>query len=180
MSEAVHRSTPVTRFSMTILFRDMGLIFAAFAASCIFGVLTNSFRRAPLPMVYENPEARMLRSISSAAAPAAPEPELLEFKAVLRTWKESTALFVDAREPAFFEEGHIPRAINLPRDEILRAKTIGALADKSRPVIVYCSGDDCEDGKLVAKGLLALGHPKVSVYAGGWEEWSASGSPVEK
>ena len=131
-------------------------------------------------MVYENPEARMLRSLSSAAGPIAREPELLEFKAALKAWKDSAALFVDAREPAFFEEGHIPRAINLPREEILRAKTIGALADKSRPVIVYCSEEDCEDGKLVAKGLIALGHSKVSVYAGGWEEWSALGSPVEK
>ena len=165
---------------MTRLVRDTRLILAAFAASCVLGVLTNSLRRAPLPMVYENPEARMLRAISSAAAPIAREPELLEFKAVLRAWKDSAALFVDARETAFFEEGHIPRAINLPREEILRAKTIGALADKSRPVIVYCSGEDCEDSKIVAKGLFALGHAKVSVYAGGWEEWVASGSPVEK
>ena len=87
---------------------------------------------------------------------------------------------MDAREPAFFEEGHIPRSINLPRESILQAKTSLALADKSRPVIVYCSGEDCEDSKIVAKALLALGHAKVTVYAGGWEEWSASGSPVEK
>ena len=131
-------------------------------------------------MAYENPEARMLRSISSAAELKILEPEVLEFKAVLRTWKDFSGLFVDAREPAFFEEGHIPRAINLPRDEILRAKTTGDLADKSRPVIVYCSGDDCKDSEIVAKGLLAMGHSKVFVYAGGWEEWSASGSPVEK
>jgi len=160
--------------------RDMGLILVAFVSSCALGVLTNSLRRVPLPMVYENPEARMLRTVSSGAAPIALEPEVLEFKAVLGAWKDSGALFVDARESAFFEEGHIPRAINLPRDEILRAKTIVELASKSRPVIVYCSGEDCEDSKLVAKALLALGHSKVSVYSGGWEEWSASRSPVEK
>lgn len=166
--------------SMTSLFRDMGLVFLAFAASCVLGVLTNSFRRAPLPTVYENPETRMLRSLSSAAEMIPREPALLEFQAVLRTWKDSAALFVDAREPAFFDEGHIPRSVNLPRDEILRSKTIGELADKSRPVIVYCSEEGCEDGRIVAKGLIALGHSKVSLYEGGWEEWSASGSPVEK
>ena len=122
----------------------------------------------------------MLRAVSSGSVPVGRDPEILEFKAVLQTWKDSRALFVDAREPAFFEEGHIPRAINLPREEILQAKTIVELADNSRPVIVYCSGEDCEDSKLVAKALLALGHSKVSVYSGGWEEWSASRSPVEK
>ena len=122
----------------------------------------------------------MLRSVSSVPEPAFREPELLDFKTALQAWKDSTALFVDAREPDFFEEGHIPQAINLPRDSILQAKALGELADKSRPLIVYCSGEDCEDSRIVAKGLLAMGHAKVSVYAGGMEEWSASGSPVEK
>ena len=165
---------------MTGIRSDLSAIIVAMAASCFLGVLTNSLRRNPLPMAYENPEARMLSSISSAAEPEAREPEILEFKAVQRTWNDSIALFVDAREPAFFEEGHIPRAINLPRDEILRAKTVWELADKARPVIVYCSGEDCGDSRTVAKGLLAMGHSKVFVYAGGWEEWSASGSPLEK
>ena len=165
---------------MTRMRSDLFVIFAAFAVSCVLGVLTNSLRRAPLPMVYENPEARMLRSLSPASAPIARDPEILEFKAALQAWKDSAALFVDAREPAFFEEGHIPRAISLPRAEILRAKTIGELADKGRPAIVYCSGEDCEDSKLVATALLAMGHTKVAVYAGGGEDWSASGSPVEK
>ena len=160
--------------------RETGFILVAFGASCVLGLLTNSLRRVPLPMVYENPEVRMLRAVSSGSVPVGRDPEILEFKAVLQTWKDSRALFVDAREPAFFEEGHIPRAINLPREEILQAKTIVELADNSRPVIVYCSGEDCEDSKLVAKALLALGHSKVSVYSGGWEEWSASRSPVEK
>ena len=131
-------------------------------------------------MVYESPEARMLRSASSGSQTIFREPEILKFQAALRAWKGSAALFVDARESAFFEEGHIPRAINLPREEILRAKTIGTLADKSLPLIVYCSEEDCEDGRLVAKGLLAMGYAKVALYAGGWEEWSATGSPVEK
>ena len=166
--------------NQTRILRDLRLILAAFAASLLLGVLTNSIRRVPLPVVYENPEARMLRAISSSAEGKIREPELLEFPTVLRAWKDSTVLFVDAREPAFFEEGHIPRSINLPRDSILRAKSLGELSDKALPVIVYCSDDDCDDGKIVAKGLLVLGHSKVSVYAGGWDEWAASGSPTEK
>jgi rhodanese-related sulfurtransferase len=165
---------------MARIFRDTGVVFAAFAASCLLGILTNSLRRTPLPLVYESPEARMLRSVSSGSQTVFREPEILKFQTTLQAWKDSVALFVDAREPAFFEEGHIPRAINLPRGEILRAKTIGELADKSRPVIVYCSEEDCEDGRIVAKGLLAMGHAKVALYAGGWDEWSATGSPVEK
>jgi len=165
---------------MTGLSKDLQLIFVAFVASLTFGALTNVLRRDPLPVVYENPAMRMLRAISPVSGPALPDPEMLEFKTVLQRWKASAAVFVDARDPAFFEEGHIPQSINLPRDSILQAKTIGKLKDKARPVIVYCSEEGCDDGRIVAKGLLALGRSNVSLYAGGWEEWSASGSPVEK
>ena len=165
---------------MTRVARDIALIAAAFAVSAVLGISTNLLRRVPLPMLYKNPEARVLIAVSPAAATASSEPEVMEYKVVLQTWKASSALFVDARSPLFFEEGHIPRSINLPRDSIIQAGSILELADKARPLVVYCSGEDCDDSRIVAKGLLAMGHSKVSVYAGGWEEWSASGSPVEK
>ena len=165
---------------MNLAVRDFALIAAALAASVVMGIATNLLRRAPLPLLYESPVTRVLHSVSPAAAESSIEPEILEYQVVLRAWKDSAALFVDARSPSFFEEGHIARAINLPRDSIVQARSSAELADKTRPVIVYCSGEDCEDSRIVAKGLLAMGHSKVSVYAGGWEEWSASGSPVEK
>ncbi|MCX6970803.1 MAG: rhodanese-like domain-containing protein [Verrucomicrobia bacterium] len=165
---------------MSWVARDIALIAAAFAASVVLGISTNVLRRVPLPMLYKNPEARVLSAVSPAAAITSGEPEVLEYKVAVQTWKASAALFVDARNPPFFEEGHIPRSINLPRDSIVQAGSIAALADKARPLVVYCSGEDCDDSRIVAKGLLAMGYSKVSVYSGGWEEWSASGSPVEK
>jgi rhodanese-related sulfurtransferase len=165
---------------MTRVARDIVLIAVAFAASVVLGISTNMLRRVPLPMLYKNPEARVLSAVTPAAAIAWSEPEVLEYKVVLQSWKTSVAIFVDARAPSFFEDGHIPRAVNLPRDSIVQAGSIAALADKARPLVVYCSGEDCDDSRIVAKGLLAMGHSKVFVYAGGWEEWSASGSPVEK
>jgi rhodanese-related sulfurtransferase len=165
---------------MSKVARDIALLAAAFAASVVLGISTNLLRRAPLPMVYEKPSIRVLRAVSPATAPASIEPGVLEYKDVLQTWKASSALFVDARNPLFFEEGHIPRSINLPRDSITQAGSIAELADNTRSIVVYCSGEDCGDSRLVAMGLLAMGYSKVSVYAGGWEEWSASGSPVEK
>ena len=163
---------------MTRFAREAGWIFAAFAAAAVLGVLTNRVRHSPLPMSYENPATRMMKKV--AAAPTIPEPEVLDFGAARQKWIDPAVLFVDAREPAFFSEGHIPRAINLPREEILQSGSLAVLADKSRPLVVYCSGVDCDDSKLVARGLLGLGYTKVAVYPGGWEEWVASGSPVEK
>lgn len=162
------------------LAKESGLVLAGLVAASILGLLTNQLRRQPLPMGYESPHARILKAVSGESGGAVSEPETIEFKAALESWKAATAVFVDARGSDYFTEGHIPRAINVSRDSIVQAVTMEALADKSRPVIVYCSGEDCIDSRLVAQGLLSLGHRNVSVYAGGWEEWEASGSPVEK
>lgn len=156
------------------------MVVLAVAASLGLGLLTNFSRLVPLPLRYENREARMLRAVGPEKNPAIREPAAVDFQSALHAWKSSGAVFVDAREPAFFEEGHVPGAVNLPQEQIGEANAIEKIADKSRPLVVYCTGEDCEDSRVVAMGLLAMGHSNVSVYRGGWEEWSASGSPVEK
>ena len=41
-------------------------------------------------------------------------------------------------------------------------------AAHDKPIIVYCSGGDCHDSRLVANALLSLGFGNVSVFTGGW------------
>lgn len=160
--------------------KNLTLVLAVAAASLLLGLLSNALRREPLPLLYRNREARMMKTVSSGNLAAFVEPEILDLKQALLAQKDSSVLFVDARESDFFGEGHIPGAVNLPREDILLAKTKVIPGDEARRLVVYCSGEDCEDARIVAKGLSALGYSKVSVYAGGWEEWTASGAPVQK
>ncbi len=165
---------------MSRTLRDLMVVAMACTASLALGLLTNLFRREPLPLLYESPGKRVVKAVSGGAAAEIREPEPIDFQRAREAAKDSRVLFVDARDSAFFEQGHIPGAINLPRGEILQAGALPGLGDRIRPLVVYCSGEDCEDSKIVAQGLAAMGYSNVSVYAGGWEEWSASGSPVQK
>jgi rhodanese-related sulfurtransferase len=47
-------------------------------------------------------------------------------------------------------------------------------AAQDKPIIVYCAGGDFHDSRLVAQALLTLGYGDVSVFTGGWQEWSAA------
>ena len=81
----------------------------------------------------------------------------------------------------FFERGHVPDAINLARDDFAhdyRRLTAVLEANRDKPIIVYCSGGDCHDSQLVANALLSLGFSDVTVFTGGWDEWSAAGLPA--
>ena len=64
----------------------------------------------------------------------------------------------------FFEQGHVPGAFNLARDEFAHdyQRLAGVLhSAHEKPIIVYCSGGDCHDSRLVANALLSLGFNNV-------------------
>ena len=91
-------------------------------------------------------------------------------------------VFVDARDEAHFEAGHIRGAYQLDhyRLEKYVAEILGACALAER-VVVYCNGGECEDSELAANDLLQFGVPaaKLFVYAGGIAEWQSHRMPIE-
>jgi rhodanese-related sulfurtransferase len=96
---------------------------------------------------------------------------------------QGLVVFIDARDDAHYAEGHIPGAYPLDRyhpekdlaDDLTRCQS----ADL---VVVYCTGGDCEDADYTALLLRDAGVPiqKLSVYGGGFDEWSASHLPLEQ
>lgn len=149
-----------------IFFRDLALVALAFVLSLAAGILANRIRPDPLPFPYRDRASRMKEE-------GVKEPAVIDMAAAESAWRAGSAVFIDARESDFFEEGHIPGAVNLSISAI--KNTVPAGVFLGRPLIVYCSGGDCEDSGVVARALLKMGCRDVAVFAGGWEEWSAAG-----
>jgi rhodanese-related sulfurtransferase len=168
------------------LFRDLCGVLVIAIASLAFGIAINRFSAHPLPIVYQSPEQRfdaeLTTLVTGSAFKMAPPAtvSLSEFRSAVEA---KNALILDARPSAFFGEGHVPGALNLSRDNFAsdyhRLSTALKETD-DKPVIVYCSGGACHDSRLVANALLTLGFNNVSIYTGGWDEWSAAGLPVVK
>jgi rhodanese-related sulfurtransferase len=163
---------------------DLGCVFLTAIISLIAGLLLNRFSSRPLPLVYQTPEQRFDAELTSlvAAPPFAIAPAatigLTEFRSAVES---KSALILDARPSLFFEEGHVPGALNLARDNFAHdyrrlSALLKGVGDK--PIIVYCSGGACHDSRLVANALLTLGFGNVSVFTGGWEAWSAARLPT--
>jgi rhodanese-related sulfurtransferase len=146
--------------------RDLALVALAFLVSLAVGILANRFRSDPLSFPHRD---RAFREKEAGAK----EPAVVAMAEAGAAWRNGVALFIDAREADFFEEGHIPGAVNLSVAAI--KSTVPAGVPLDRPLIVYCSGGDCEDSGVVARALLKMGCRDVAVFAGGWEEWSAAG-----
>jgi rhodanese-related sulfurtransferase len=148
------------------------------------GVATNRLYRAPLPLIYQTPEQRFDAVLTTLVTsppfeiPPAATVGLAEFRSSVEA---RSAIILDARPSVFFEQGHVPGARNLARDDFARDyRRLAPLlqASERKPIIVYCSGGDCHDSRLVANALLTLGFTNVSVFTGGWEVWSAAKLPT--
>ena len=87
-------------------------------------------------------------------------------------------LFIDARDPEEFEDGHISGAINLPYFSIDEYISRLDKVDKTDPVVAYCEGADCDMSIRLGNELFARGYKKVFVFFGGWEEWEKAKYPV--
>ena len=121
---------------------------------------------------------------SAVAAPAATATtEQLPLPAGLLQVKElhaqQQAVFIDARDPFAFAEGHISGALSLPVGEA-DTGLVGFMAKTpfTTPIVVYCNGYGCPDSMELANKLLRAGYQQVFVFEGGFPEWRDAGLPV--
>ncbi len=75
---------------------------------------------------------------------------------------ERRAMLIDVREPAEYKAGHIPRARNIPLDNIDRATS--AIQDRDMPLYVYCETGR-RSGTAVSK-LEKMGYTNVRNIGG--------------
>ena len=179
----VGNSVPPGRRPFT---RDIVGVICLAVASLLAGLAINYLRAAPLPLVYQTPEQRLAAELTTLVeAPAfrlsdADTIPLAQFRGVIGDHK---TIILDARAAPFYQQGHIPSALNLLRDDFAAdyrrlRPTLDAAKDKL--IVVYCSGGDCHDSRMVASALLSLGFSQVRVFTGGWSGWTEAGLPVEK
>lgn len=163
---------------------------AAFAALAILalaaGLALNRFRAEPLPLLYQSQEQRLDAQLNQLIhAPVfqvtpANFIGLDEFRSLVDGRR---ALIIDARAEPFYAQGHVPGALNLSREDFVHDyRRLGSTLanDRDRQIVVYCSGQDCHDSRMVASALLSLGFQRVEVFTGGFEAWSRAGMPVSR
>ncbi len=90
----------------------------------------------------------------------------------------NTPVLVEALGTAFYEDAHLPGAINIPPGQV-DAVAPQLLLDLRAEIVVYCSGSRT-NSEAVAHRLEELGYAAVSVYEGGKQDWVEHGLPVER
>lgn len=92
-----------------------------------------------------------------------------------RMMKAGEVNIVDVRAAEDYADGHIPGAINLPKD---RWSTLSGLR-KDKTNVLYCYSMVCHLAATAAVEFSGKGYP-VMELDGGWRWWKEDGFDVEK
>ena len=92
-----------------------------------------------------------------------------------RMMKNKEVNIVDVRAAEDYAEGHIPGAVNLPKDQWRSLK--GLRKDKIN--VLYCYSQVCHLAASAAVEFSEQGYP-IMELDGGWRWWKDDGFDVEK
>jgi rhodanese-related sulfurtransferase len=94
-------------------------------------------------------------------------------------------LFLDARRTSVYEQGHVAGARSFSVWESDIDDKVNKLfnersseTDQAKPIVVYCSGGDCEDSHMLAQKLWGIQFNNVYVYKDGFPDWEKHGAAI--
>ena len=161
------------------------------------GTATSASKKAPVPSSSPAASKASLPSTAArAAAPAGGSDLLARFPPHPDApWVEISGedaaflhregvLFLDARRTKDYELGHLrgARAFSVWESDV-DEKTLALLGegrDAKQPVVLYCSGGECEDSHMLAQKLFGAGFNNLLVYRGGFPDWVSRGGAVSR
>jgi rhodanese-related sulfurtransferase len=154
---------------------------------------------ATTPVPAPKPTTDNRQPTTPSPVPAAPKPDTARFtphpdKAYIEitypdvaTLHDAGALFLDARRTSVYEQGHIPGARSFSVWESDIDDKVNKLfaersseADQAKPIVVYCSGGDCEDSHMLAQKLWGIQFNNVYVYKDGFPDWQKRGGATAR
>jgi len=81
-------------------------------------------------------------------------------------------IFIDARSKENFAQGHIDGAYSISATDFESAfQKIEGEIHPGMPLVVYCSGIQCEDSIITAEKLILRGFTNIKISIEGWEKW---------
>jgi len=163
-------------------------------------VATTTTQAPVVPVVPTATQATVNRQPVTPPAQPAPTPQkdaLAKFKphekdayieipyADVKVLHDHGALFLDARRTSVYEQGHIAgsRPVSVWESDVddKVAKIFNERSDPAQqalPIVVYCSGGDCEDSHMLAQKLYGALFNNVYVYKDGFPDWQKHGGAV--
>ena len=99
-------------------------------------------------------------------------------------YEGQSAVFIDSRSSAEYNEAHIKKALNIPASPestmLRKIKEKFAILSEPNELVLYCSGKSCGSSEQLAKKLIEIAYTKhIYVIKHGLPEWKEKNFPIE-
>jgi rhodanese-related sulfurtransferase len=156
-------------------------IFILLFIPVVTAFLINSFSPSGISLVGEWDALQCSIGHNSEQDDSENKPVIYEVLTAKKIYDGGEAIFVDARDPELYRDGHIKGSVSLP------VRQFDRLIDKFKeeypipatPIVVYSSANPSEDIHELAQYLFENGYTNVKVFVGGYEDWKREGYPIE-
>jgi rhodanese-related sulfurtransferase len=139
---------------------------------------------AALSFVYTGSTEKGLFAPPPPQPPAVPKgiaaPAMISGEQAKVLFDSGNVVFIDARHEYDFKLGHIKGAVNIPLRMFETMKGVLDTIPKSRTLVAYCDGVECNSSIELSVDLAKAGYVDVKIFFGGWREWTSSHLPTEK
>jgi rhodanese-related sulfurtransferase len=173
LSVGEHRLRPRGAW-LTVTWQLAAVVWVA----CALGLACNQMRTTRLPLIGNwSPEAQLTMESGDSLAVSLADAEGMYYA--------HSAVFLDARSPELYDEGHIQGALNLPWENSPWEEQGVRFAETLRdfPVettfVTYCDGEGCSLSRELAMAMLERGYNEVRVLVNGWTLWQNKRLPVD-
>ena len=139
----------------------------------VLGLFANQVRSDFIPLLGDwSPEARITLKFGKNI--------LIPFDKAKDRFHTGSAVFIDARTPDLYQEGHIQGARNMPVAEFdqLADKVLMEFPEDTL-FVTYCDGEDCDLSGQLALKLKQIGYENVRVLHNGWTVWKNHQLPFQ-
>jgi rhodanese-related sulfurtransferase len=157
------------------------------ALALVAGIINNALSHSRVSWIGEWP------SISDAEEDStwnclscdSTDPPMLSLSEASALYQNPEVVFIDARFPEEYDDGHIAGAHLLSieeSDDVFDQQYEDLLnyIDTSTHIVTYCSGEECESSLFLARYLRDdAGFKHVKIFFGGWRRWYNAGLPVD-
>ena len=160
-------------------------------------VLPTTTTTAAPPKPAAKTETAKPAPVPSPPPPAPAKPDIARFAihsdkpyveiayADVKALHDAGVLFLDARRTSVYEQGHVAgaRPFSVWESDIDdKVRKLfderGEPAQQAQPIVVYCSGGDCEDSHMLAQKLWGIQFNNVYVYKDGFPDWQKHGGAI--
>lgn len=157
----------------------------------LLGALDSWIRPVQLHLNPQGPAAAPAPAVSSTTGtapsvtpPDAPSGDALGLEITVPQAKalfDQGVSFIDARHDDEYNEQRVQNAFNLTSAMFDGGQPPQALSllDPNLPVVIYCSGGDCDASHAVGIRLQQAGYTQIHIMKDGFPAWKAAGFPVD-